>query len=212
MAVQRRYVHGRMAAAVTALACVGALAVASPATATAPVGASSTMARTWGVDGRVVAITPAGSAVIVAGAFSNLIGPSGDQIPASSVAKFEPATGTFDAWPVSVDGPVNAVAVDGDTVYLGGDFRHVNGALRTSLAAVSLTDGSLLSWAPSANVAVNALAVSGGYVYLGGPFNTVTDSTGPTAAPYLARISTGGVLDRPGALHSPSTPKCAACW
>ncbi len=169
---------------------------AGPAAAAPGTGASAKMARTWGVSGRVLALAPAGSTVVVAGSFDQLLGPGGDQRVVSSVAKFRPATGTFDPWPVTVDGPVSAVAVDGDTVFLGGDFRHVNGELRISLAAVSLSDGSLLPWAPQANVAVGALAVDGGEVYLGGTFTTVTDATGPVAAPYLARVGTDGVVDR----------------
>lgn len=98
---------------------------------------------------------------------------------------------------MAVDGPVNAIAVDGDTVFLGGDFRHVNGQLRISLAAASLSTGALLPWAPKANVHVDALAVSAGQVYLGGAFTTITDGTGVYPAPYLARVSeVDGTLDQ----------------
>jgi len=183
------------AAAATALAVP--VAATTSATAAPGTGASATMARTWGVDGRVLAIAPAGDTTIVAGAFSTGVGPAGDQQPLASVGRFRPATGTFDTWPVTVDGPVNAVAVDGDTVFLGGDFRHVNGLLRVSLAAVSLSTGTLLPWAPQANVEVDALAVGGGYVYAGGSFTTVTDATGAYPAPYLARLAeSDGTLDQ----------------
>ena len=107
-----------------------------------------------------------------------------------------PATGTFEDWPVEVDGPVFAVAVDGDTVYLAGDFRHVGGALRVSLAAVSLSSGAVLPWDPQANVSVEALAVAGGNVYIGGAFTAVSDDIGSVNAEHLARISAGGVVDR----------------
>ncbi len=185
------------AAVALATAAVSLVGPTSAAHASTAVGASDVAARTWGVNGRVLALAPAGSVVVVGGAFDALLGPSGDERAAGSVALFRPATGTFDTWPVTADGPVNAIAVDGDTVYLGGDFRHVNGVLRTSLAAVSLSQGTLLPWAPAANVAVDALAVSGGDVYIGGPFDTVTDAQGPSAVPYLARLSASdGSLDR----------------
>ncbi len=194
--------------AVAVLAAVVVVSAPVAADGAPGTGASATMARTWGVNGRVLAIAPAGDVTVVAGAFDTGVGPAGDQVPLPSVGRFRPATGTFDRWPVSVDGPVNSVVVDGDTVYLGGDFRHVNGALRISLAAVSLSTGALLPWAPQANVWVDTLAVSGGWVYLGGAFTTVTDGSGAVPAPYLARVSaadgsvdqtwTGGIaLDAP---------------
>ncbi len=188
--VMRRLAGGVVGAVVIA----GAGATA--AHAVDPVGASSTMARTWGVDGHVAAIALAGDVAVVVGDFDKTLGPSGDEHVVSSVALFRPATGTFEDWPVEVDGPVFAVAVDGDTVYLAGDFRHVGGALRVSLAAVSLSSGAVLPWDPQANVSVEALAVAGGNVYIGGAFTAVSDDIGSVNAEHLARISTGGVVDR----------------
>jgi fibronectin type 3 domain-containing protein len=192
-----RVLHGKWG--ILSAACLAAaLVLSAPVAANgAPgTGATATMARTWGVNGRVIALAPEGDVTIVAGSFDQLLGPGGEQRVVSSVAKFRPATGAFDDWPVAVDGPVNAVAVDGDTVYLGGDFRHVDGALRVSLAAVSLSTGALLPWAPEANVAVGALALSGAEVYVGGTFTVVTDASGAVTAPYLARIGTDGTIDR----------------
>ncbi len=185
--------------AVTALVASVALVVglAPAARASDLVGASRTMSRTWGVDGHVAAIAPAGPVTIVAGGFGTVLGPAGDSRAVGNVAKFRPSTGTFDNWPVTVDGPVDAVAVDGGTVYLAGDFRHVNGQRRISLAAVSLADGTLLPWSPQANVSVDAVAVGGGYVYVGGAFDTVTDASGDVAAPHLARVgAVDGTVDR----------------
>lgn len=186
----------RRAAWVTVVATVCAGLATGTAHAVDPVGASSTMARTWGVSGHVASIATAGDVAVVVGDFDKTLSPSGDEHVVASVAAFRPATGTFDDWPVVVDGPVLAVAVSGDTVYLGGDFRHVNGALRVSLAAVSLSTGALLPWAPQANVSVEAIAVSRGEVYIGGAFTTVTDDTGAVSAAHLARISAAGVVDR----------------
>ncbi len=198
----------RGAAALAALAvAVGGVAVATPAAATAGSGASSTMARTWGVNGHVEAIAPAGDVVVIGGSFDTALSPSGDTLAVDNVALFRPASGVVEAWPVSTDGSVQAVAVDGDTAYLGGDFRHVNGELRISLAAVSLSTGALLPWAPEANVWVNSLAVSGGWVYLGGAFDTVTDAGGDVAAPYLARVSVAdGTVDRTWSTAAPDAP------
>ncbi len=64
---------------------------------------------------------------------------------------------------------VNALAVSGSTVYLGGYFTTVGGTTQNYAAAVG-TDGTLASWNPNVNNTVNALAISGSTVYLGGFF------------------------------------------
>jgi len=186
----------RIAFGAAVMTAVGAL-TAGAAQAADPVGASATMARTWGVDGHVAALAVAGDTVVVAGDFDMTIGPSGDEHVVTNLARYRPATGTFDPWPVVVDGPVGAVAVAGDTVYLAGDFRHVDGALRVSLAAVSLSTGAVLPWAPQANISAEAIAAVGSYVYIGGAFTTVTDGTGSVDAAHLARIGVDGTVDRP---------------
>jgi hypothetical protein len=69
---------------------------------------------------------------------------------------------------------VNALALSGSTLYVGGDFNSISGTPRRSLAAVSTTDGSLQAWnpAPSAgSISIEALAVSGGILYVGGRFS-----------------------------------------
>ena len=69
--------------------------------------------------------------------------------------------------------------VAGQTVYLGGQFNHVDGAPRANLAAVSATTGAVTSWRPDPNDRVYALAISpdGGTLYAGGEFATI----GPSA-------------------------------
>ena len=103
------------------------------------------------------------------------------------------AAGTVDAWNPGANSTVNALAVSGSTVYVGGGFTRIcqtaastcwNGSAaqtRSSLAAVD-TDGTLGSWNPNANNVVNALAVSGSTVYAGGDFTTI----GPSLVRYLA--------------------------
>ena len=84
------------------------------------------------------------------------------------------------------DGPVNALAVSGSTLYLGGEFTQVAGIRRSGVAAVDTGSGTVLSWAPELNersvcddhdcatgASVNSLAVTPGAVYVGGFFNGV---------------------------------------
>lgn len=65
---------------------------------------------------------------------------------------------------------VFALAVDGNTLYVGGDFTTVNGQRRWRLAAVDATTGALQPWAPLVGGQVRALKVSGGAVGFGGFF------------------------------------------
>lgn len=80
------------------------------------------------------------------------------------------------------NGRVNAIAVSGTTVYLGGQFTSMRPAgaaagtgevARNHVAAVSLTTGNLLPWNPNTNGTVRALKVAGSAVYLGGAFTQV---------------------------------------
>ncbi len=80
------------------------------------------------------------------------------------------------------NGRVNAIAVSGTTVYLGGQFTSMRPAgaaagtgevARNHVAAVSLTTGNLLPWNPNTNGTVRAIKVAGSAVYLGGAFTQV---------------------------------------
>lgn len=186
---------GRRAFA-TGLALVLTLA-AAPSASAAPDGAVEWMSRTWGVDGRVSELVPTPAGIVVGGSFSSAVAPSGESRSARGLALWDPASGAFRTWPVSVTGEVLAVAVDGDTVYVGGDFTTVNGSSRRNLAAVRLSTGALLPWSPRAFGTVETLAVSGGSVYAGGVFTEIQDATATTPVGRVARIGADGTLDRP---------------
>ena len=79
------------------------------------------------------------------------------------------------------NGSVHAIARDGNTIYVGGQFtkvRPVNGEWQTRnyIAALDATTGAATAWDPNANWPVTALAVSGGAVYVGGSFTSIGDS------------------------------------
>ena len=93
---------------------------------------------------------------------------------------------TADALPtVQIDGVVWAQAINGNTVYAGGQFSNarpagsapgVNTTPRNNLLAYNLTTGNLIaSFNPNLNGQVLALAVSpdGSRLYVGGDFTTV---------------------------------------
>jgi hypothetical protein len=95
------------------------------------------------------------------------------------------------------NGRVNAIAVSGTTVYLGGQFTSMRPAgaaagtgevARNHAAAVSLTTGNLLPWNPNTNGTVRAIKVAGSAVYLGGAFTQV----GGVGHSRIAKVSATG--------------------
>ena len=77
---------------------------------------------------------------------------------------------------------INAIAVSGATVYVGGSFDRVGGKKRENVAALDGVSGAAKRWNPGANNFVFALAVSGSTVYLGGQFDRVGGRVRPNAA------------------------------
>jgi hypothetical protein len=79
---------------------------------------------------------------------------------------------------------ISALAVSGDTIYVGGCFANVGGQSRNSVAALSAATGEVLPWNPNANGNVAALSVSGSMVVAAGGFTSI----GGTARYSLAVI------------------------
>ncbi|TIC84808.1 PKD domain-containing protein [Nocardioides sp. GY 10113] len=97
-----------------------------------------------------------------------------------------------------VDGTVYTTLIVGNTVYVGGQFKHAvapDGTLvpRANLAAFSMTDGSLVtSFRADASTTVRALATDGAALYVGGAFRTFAGAT----RSYLAKVNlVTGALD-----------------
>ena len=86
-------------------------------------------------------------------------------------------------WAPAADDVVEALAISGSTLYVGGSFTSIDdggGAqTRNRLAAIGATSGLLdANWAPLADAAVYALDVdSSGTVYAGGAFANMNDGT-----------------------------------
>jgi hypothetical protein len=86
------------------------------------------------------------------------------------------ANGEVDpSWNPIPDGPVTALLLRNQTLYIGGNFFSMNGEERWRLAAIGGATGVLTPWNPklgNANL-VNALASSDGIIYVGGVFELV---------------------------------------
>ena len=87
------------------------------------------------------------------------------------------------SWDLSNDS-VFALAVSGQTVYVGGDFDSIGGQMRSAIAALDARTGKATAWNPEAQESpgldcngvycrVTALAVSGPTVYAGGSFGWI---------------------------------------
>jgi len=134
-----------------------------------------------------LAVSADGATVYAGGSGFSTIGGQ----PRASLAALDAtsgnATATFDPSPSGFSGGialVNALAISGDTLYVGGTFVEIAGVPRTSIAALSLggaSDGAAVAgFDPSPSYfgcafcsSIAALAISGSTLYVGGSFDTI---------------------------------------
>jgi hypothetical protein len=169
----------------------------------AAIGTDGTLSTTWkpSADFNVYALEIANGVVYTGGFFSTIndnVG-SGPQTRLS-LAALDATTGALDPnWTPNANDEVDAIAVSGSTVYVGGWFTEIDDGsgpvTRGSLAAIG-TDGTLdtTTWIPDADAEVYALAASGGVVYMGGFFTSIDDGKGGGAQTrnLLAAVDTSG--------------------
>lgn len=94
------------------------------------------------------------------------------------IAAVNAGTGAPLAWSTAIASPagqwpsVSEIAVDGSTVYVGGQFTSIGGRPITNLAALDATSGLASAWDPLAGAygVVNAIVPRGATVLLGGGF------------------------------------------
>jgi hypothetical protein len=188
----------RIGALVRRGAAVGAagLLVLGAALAWASV-VQSKVTPTWQTNGRVEAIQVVGSTVYIGGQFT-AVRPAGAKsgtgnVTRNRVAAFNIQTGALLPWNPNASGTVQAIAVSGSTVFLGGSFTKVGGKGHQRLAAVDATTGApIATFKPTMNAEVMTLSLSGSDVYAGGMFTTVNGATHD----YLAALNTStGAVD-----------------
>jgi hypothetical protein len=150
----------------------------------------------WRLDGQGYASVILGDTVYVGGSFGTATSPDGSQTATRhNLAAFDLATGELRPdFVVDTDGLVRDLVVDGDRLFVAGDFSTIGGVARARLASVDLTTGSVEARNPRVNASVYKIAVGGGKLVLGGNFNYV----GGQFHDHLAVVSVATAAVDPG--------------
>ncbi|MGB6047516.1 MAG: hypothetical protein WBG34_07930 [Flavobacteriales bacterium] len=127
------------------------------------------------VDDDVYSIIPDGSGGwYVGGDFNEINGVTRTGLarinPDGSVHPFAPTIGN------PIFSKVFALALSGDTLFVGGTFTSVNGVYLNNLAAINVTNNTVLWFNPNVNNDVLALTVSNSILYVGGRFTNINTS------------------------------------
>jgi predicted small secreted protein len=126
----------------------------------------------------VMTMAVSGSTIYVGGSFTRVGGQSRE-----GLAAVDAQTGRVAAWNPGLESShyspeVNAIAVSGPTVYVGGVFTSVGGQSRNSIAALDATTGLASNWnpipiEPPDVPVIQSLVPSGSTVYVGGDFESI---------------------------------------
>ena len=144
---------------------------------------SATASATWIPNAQVRAMVVTSTRIYIGGDFTSLTNPgTGAKVTRNHIAALDRATGNPVAgWNPSVpdggatggDSPaVGALMVNGSTLYVGGDFKSIDGQARNYAAALD-TNGNLTSWNPHLNDRVWDFAMNGSNVVMVGLFGRV---------------------------------------
>jgi hypothetical protein len=141
-------------------------------------------------NGTVMSLAVANGTVYAGGFFQAV---SGKQ--RAMVAAIDAASGNVRDWNPSsqacVGCQVLTLALNGNTLYVGGRFQQIGAALRKSLAAVDATSGAVLPLNPAfGGFQVRALAASASTLYVGGDYEGI----GGQPRAYLAALDGSGAV------------------
>ena len=147
---------------------IGGFAIPSIAALNAATGAVDNAWNAPGANGavNVIVVEPVSGDLIVGGSFTTVNGTARNRVAEIDVF------GGLKTWNPNADSTVDALHLDGTTMYAGGLFGNVGGQPRNRLAAIDTETGNATSWNPDAGGQVLALGMSGGSVFAGGFFNS----------------------------------------
>ena len=145
------------------------------------------------VNGEVLDSVVIGNRVIVVGTFTQVQDPGSATVNQAYIAAYNANTGRFDAsFRPDVDNFINAVATDGNDVFVTGQFGEVDGENHRRIAKITQNGSVDSGFVAAIGSTPNTLDVANGRVYVGGPFTTVNNQ--PREA-FAAVSATNGSLD-----------------
>ena len=150
-----------------------------------------------GAQTTVYALAVSGTNLFVGGAFNSVYRP--DTIPVAGTSRIAQWNGSeWSALGGGAQGNVNALAVSGTNLFVGGGFTSVTNTGNTSVSASRIAQWNGSEWSAlgsGVNLAVRALALSGTNLYVGGSFTIA----GTNVSSYLAQFNGVTVTVNPAA-------------
>jgi hypothetical protein len=133
---------------------------------------SSWSALGSGIDGDVYALALSGTNLYVGGIFTNAGGVSATNVALWNGSYWSPLSSGISGSSPAGYAAVNALAVSGTNLYVGGDFANAGGVPASNIAEWNGSAWSALGPEPwASDEAVSALAVSGNTLFAGGSFD-----------------------------------------
>jgi hypothetical protein len=128
----------------------------------------------FGFDASVTVLTASANAVYAAGIFTNVIGPPA--LAVNHIAKWDGVNWTALGSGINLNGTINAIAVSGNNVYIGGTFTNASGVTANRIAMWNGANWSSLGTgtANGLNGTVFDIAINGSDVYVCGSFTKET--------------------------------------
>jgi outer membrane protein assembly factor BamB len=126
-------------------------------------------------NGAVRTLAVIGSRVYLGGPFTTV---GTGLVSRDNLASLLASNGSLTSWDPNsagnTGGVVYALAAQGTTLYVGGDFSAVGGATRYNLGAVDTTidTNNALAWHPRANDRIYSLVLAGGHLFAGGQLSS----------------------------------------
>jgi malectin (di-glucose binding ER protein) len=161
----------------------------------------------WVNNGRVYALVQIGTTMYVGGTFTQVQTPNGSTFPRRYLFAFDATTGAISkTFKPTLDGPVNTLATDGTSLFVGGAFANVNGSGRRGLVALDAAGAIVPGFAASvtAGTEVDDLVLANGNLYVAGAFTQISgEAHGGLAAvdPATGAVIPGVAVDFTG-LHN----------
>ncbi len=142
-------------------------------------------AITSGTDVRALAVSC--NTLFVGGSFTQVTGALGrNNLVAIDLATGFPLNAGFTPPAFGTNSNVNALAINGNELVVGGAFTSAGSGGSPYLAAFNIVTGAKSSWAPSPDAVVSAVAVNAGTIYAGGAFTLVNGATSRSKAAAFA--------------------------